>query len=817
MSAVYRFGTFELRPDQRQLLGTDGAPVALGQRAFDVLLALVERAGDLVPKDDLLERVWPGVVVEENNLQVQVSSLRKVLGATAITTTAGRGYRFTLPLARAVDDAVAAPALPRHNMPQPLTSFVGHDDDLAEYARLLGETRLLTLTGIGGCGKTRLALELAARALPSYPDGAWYVDLAPVQDAERVALSVATTLGLREEGGRPIADTIVAGVAGKRMLLVIDNCEHLLAPTAALVGRIATAAAGVSVLAASREGLAVAGERAVTVRSLSFPAADAVPDVDLLMRSEAVRLFVDRVRLALPRFALDDGNAAAVAEICRRLDGIPLAIELAAARVKMLSVDEIRARLDDRFRLLTGGSRSAVGRQQTLLAAIRWSYDHLTPAQQALLRRLSVFVGGWTLDAATAVAGDGRDEYTVLDLLARLVDQSLVFTQHVAGSATRYAMLETVRQYAQERLDEAGEGAATRDRHLATFAAYAERVAPELVRRDQADWLARLDHERENLLAAHAWCDRAEGGARLGLRLVYALLLYFRNRGLLVLQHRMAADALARPGAQARDVDRCRALLAAGEPAYFLGRYADTQAYAEASLAIAREVGDDATVTAASRLLGYASIARGDLARAREHFEASVAMARRMDDPLQLSGSLNGLAELHRVAGRPGDALPIYEEALSLHGELGDRGGCIIGYVNLAATSILLGETGRARELLSEGIALAAALGSRRAGVAQLDGVMGLAATLGHWAFAARLQGAVTSASESIAFQREPVDEAFVAPLVARTRAALSPAAYDAALAEGRALPFDDAFAEAQAWLEELEVGSGPAHALSQA
>jgi non-specific serine/threonine protein kinase len=521
-----------------------------------VLVALVERAGELVAKDELIERVWPDVVVEENNLQVQVSALRKALGAGAITTIAGRGYRFTLPLAA----PGAAPPVRlerRHNLPQPLTSFVGHDDDLDEYATLFGATRLLTLTGIGGCGKTRLALELANRLLPGYADGVWYVDLAPLQDPDRVALTVAAALGIREEGGRSMTETLAMVLAGRRLLLVLDNCEHLMASAASLVRELLSALPDLHVLTASREGLGVPGERAVTVRSLSFPPAGPA-ELATIEASESVRLFVERARLSVPRFALDVDNADAVAEICRRLDGIPLAIELAAARVRMLSVDEIRARLDDRFRLLTGGSRAAVGRQQTLLATIRWSYEHLAPAEQALLRRLSVFAGGWTLDGALAVAADGADEYEVLDRLARLVDQSLVSTRHVAGDATRYAMLETVRQYAQERLEDAGEGAAMRDRHLAYVVAFAERAAPELVRNDQLAWLARLDHERENLLAAHAWCDHATDGAALGLRLVYALLIYFRNRGLLALQLRVTVEALSRPGADAPTVARGR-------------------------------------------------------------------------------------------------------------------------------------------------------------------------------------------------------------------------------------------------------------------
>jgi len=439
VTTAYRFGPFELQPNQRRLLN-DGHPVELGHRAFDVLSVLVERAGQLVTKDQLLGLVWPGVVVEENNLQVQVSTLRKILGTTAIATTAGRGYCFTLELTPGSESS-SLPVTPRHNLPSQLTSFIGHDDDLEEYAALLEQTRLLTLTGIGGCGKTRLAVELAKRVLQSFPDGAWYVDLASLLDAERVALTVATLLGIREENDRQMVDTLCDRLASKHMLLVLDNCEHLVAACAALVQRVIGAASGVRVLAASREGLSVAGERTVTVRSLSFPPPGSKLDPRALDACEAVRLFVERARLLVPKFSLGDDSRDAVAEICRRLDGIPLAVELAAARVKMLTVEEIRARLDDRFRLLTGGSKTAMARQQTLLATIQWSYDHLAPDQQQLLQRLSVFVGGWTLASATRVAGEQLDEYAVLDVLTRLVEQSLVTTNRVERGTTRYTML----------------------------------------------------------------------------------------------------------------------------------------------------------------------------------------------------------------------------------------------------------------------------------------------------------------------------------------------------------------------------------------
>jgi len=806
MATVYRFGDFELRPAERQLLGPDARPLALGGRAFDVLVALVERAGELVAKDELLERVWPDVVVEENNLQVQVSALRKALGAGAITTIAGRGYRFTLPLAA----PGAAPPVRlerRHNLPQPLTSFVGHDDDLDEYATLFGATRLLTLTGIGGCGKTRLALELANRLLPGHADGVWYVDLAPLQDPDRVALTVAAALGIREEGGRSMTETLAAVLAGRRLLLVLDNCEHLMASAASLVRELLSALPDLHVLAASREGLGVPGERAVTVRSLSFPPAGPA-ELATIGASESVRLFVERARLSVPRFALDVDNADAVAEICRRLDGIPLAIELAAARVRMLSVDEIRARLDDRFRLLTGGSRAAVGRQQTLLATIRWSYEHLAPAEQALLRRLSVFAGGWTLDGAVAVAGDGADEYEVLDRLARLVDQSLVSTRHVAGEATRYAMLETVRQYAQERLEDAGEGATMRDRHLAYVVAFAERAAPELMRNDQLAWLARLDHERENLLAAHAWCDHATDGAALGLRLVYALLIYFRNRGLLALQLRVTVEALSRPGADAPTVARGRALLAAGEPAYFLGRYDDARRYVEAGLAIGRHSGDLLTIATSLRLQGYVSLAQGDPAKALACAEASAEASRRLGDDAQLASSLNALAELHRAAGRLVEAKAYYEEGIALGRRADDSGVCGVGPVNLAVTNVMLGDLAAARRWLGQGMGMADAYGSRRTMIVLLDAATGLAAACGSMDLAARLHGAAEAGSAEIGFRREPADQAFLTPWIERARTALGRDAFDAAAAAGRGAPFEEVFDEARRYVESGEAAT---------
>ena len=801
MTAAYRFGSFELQADQRRLL-EHGRSVALGDRAFDVLLALAEHAGQLMTKDELLGRVWPGLVVEENNLQVQVSALRKILGAAAISTAPGRGYRFTLEIAPA-GASPSPPVAKRHNLPQQLTSFIGHEDDLDEYAAQLDQARLLTLTGIGGCGKSRLAIKLAERLLQLFPDGVWYVDMASLLDAERVALTVATTLDIREENDRPIADTLCARLSSQRTLLVLDNCEHLAAACAALVQRIVSAGSGVRVLAASREGLGVPGERTATVRSLSFPPPASKHELRALEACEAVRLFVERVRLSVPKFSLTDDTADAVAEICRRLDGIPLAIELAAARVKILSVEEIRERLDDRFRLLTGGSKTALARQQTLLATIQWSYDHLGSDQQQLLRRLSVFVGGWTLGGAVRVAGEQLDEYAVLDVLGRLVDQSLVTTHRVEGGTTRYSMLETVRQYAQDRLNDAAEGEATRNRHLEFYVTFAEEAEAELFGREQGAWFARLDLERENLLAAHSWCDHAEGGAELGLRLVFALKVYFLHRGLTALAHRITVEGLTRPGAQGRNLARCRALWAAAELSYFIGRYGEAKDYVETSLSISREIGNKGREAEALRLLGYVVLSGGNMVAAHTHFQDALTLSRQLEDKRHLSRALNALAVFHSEKRELEKAQPLCEEALALHREVGDRAGSAICLANLAWIAICFGLGDRARGMLREGFAISEEIGSKRVGVVHLRIATELAAYFREWECAARLYGAAQALSEKMGYHPEPTEEVSQAPFIARTREALDAAAFAAAESTGRSLSYDEAIVEARSWLEQ--------------
>ena len=774
--------------------------MVLGDRAFEVLLALVERAGQLVPKDELLDLVWPGLVVEENNLQVQVSTLRKILGAAAIATSAGRGYRFTLAL-MPDGESSSSPVAKRHNLPQQLTTFIGHEEDLEEYAALLNQARLLTLTGIGGCGKTRLAIKLGETVLPSFPAGVWFVDLAPLSDAERVPLTVATTLGIRKQADQPRIETLCEHLASRQMLLVLDNCEHLTAACAALAQRLLTAAPGVRVLATSREGLNVPGERTVTVRSLALPAIGSEHVVPGLESCEAVRLFVERARLAVTKFSLDATTAPAVAEICRRLDGIPLAIELAAARVKVLSVEEIRVRLDDRFRLLTGGRTTGLARQQTLLAAIQWSYDHLAPDEQRLLRLLSVFTGGWTLAGAVRVIGDQVDEYEVLDLLTRLVDRSLVTIERIVGGTTRYAMLETVRQYAQERLNQSGEGDAARTRHLEFFVALAEEAEPKLSGRTQREWLVRLRAELDNVLQALAWCDHAEGGTELGLRLVYALLGFWFHLGLMELGYQATLAALGRAGAAARNGVKAKALVGAGSLSRSVDRYDEANDHMVDALSIAREIGDSKLAVESLLILGYLANDQGSSASALGRLEESLTLARNLSDKALVARALNAMGEVYRAAGNMEAAQPLYEESLALGRD--QENTLIIATVcdNLARVFISRGEPERARDLVLEVLTISEAAGSKWTALCAFDVAAGVGAAATDWTFAARMRGAAEARLKDMKYRRDRPDEAFLAPWTARMREALGGPAYIAAFDSGYALPHEQAVAEALAWL----------------
>ena len=513
MSTAYVFGSVQLLPTERRLL-IDGRPAALGQRAFDLLLALVERRERLVSKRELIELVWPGVVVEENNLQVQVSSLRKLLGPQAIATIPGRGYRFTARLAGAADAAPSPPdqaagATPARltNLPAALPELFGRDDELAALAALAQVNRLVTIVGAGGIGKSRLAQAAAHMLSPRWRDGAWMVELAGLSDPALLPNAVAQVFDIKV-GGPAATDELAAGLSRRTALVVLDNCEHLLDAVAPLVETVLRGAPDVTILATSQEPLRLPEEQQYRLAPLAIPTQ---AQRDRARAFGALALFEARVRAVDPHFALTDENLALAIDICRRLDGLPLAIELAAARAATLGLRPLRDKLDARFRLLTGGARATMRRHQTLRAALEWSYNLLEDDERAVFRRLGAFAGGFTAELAQAVVRDTRiDEWAALDVLSALVDKSLVVAD--AGDTPRYRLLESARAFALEQLA-AAEAADALHRHALAMRDFIEKVDGSNLdgelRTDQ--YAALVLPELDNLRAAYFWATGEDG------------------------------------------------------------------------------------------------------------------------------------------------------------------------------------------------------------------------------------------------------------------------------------------------------------------
>jgi predicted ATPase/class 3 adenylate cyclase len=679
-----------------------------------------------------------------------------------------------------------------NNLPVQLTSFVGRERDKAEVRRLLSTTRLLTLTGSGGAGKTRLALQVAAEMLEEFPGGVWLVELAALSDPGLVPKAVASAVGVLEQPGRLLTDTLADSLRLKSVLVILDNCEHLVASCAHLTDALLRACPNVRILATSRETLGVTGETTWRVPSLSVPDPQRLPPLDRVTEYEAVRLFSDRAVASEPQFAVTSSNAPAVAQVCYRLDGIPLAIELAAARINVLAVEQIAARLDDRFRLLTGGSRTALPRQQTLRAAMDWSYDLLSPKERAVLRRLSVFAGGCTLEAAEAVcAGKRVKERDVLDLVTQLVDKSLVNTETLSGEV-RYRMPETIRQYAQDRLLTSGEAAEVRTRHRTWYLGLAERAEERMRGSEQTMWLNRLEVEHDNMRTALGWSTTEEDDTETRLRLAGALGWLWNDHTHWDEGRKWLETALA--GArEIKSTARVKALQRTGLMVWRQGDYERATALFENSLTLARELGDQKGI--AQALFGRALVAlrRGDLEAAAALFEENLEALRKLEDRWSMATTL---AQMGVVARRKRDyvkAVALCEESLAMRRTLGGKTSTASSLRLTGHAVRLLGVLERAAGLYRESLALFGEAGDKWAATECVEGLAIIASAQGNPEQAARLFGGAETAREAFGITTPRPEAGDQEHFWAAIRERPEGTAFAAAWAEGRAMTLEQA------------------------
>ena len=692
------------------------------------------------------------------------------------------------------------PERPLHNLPLELSSFVGRRQEIAEVKALVGETRLLTLTGPGGSGKTRLALTVASEVARDFEDGVWLVELAPLSDPELVPQAVASVLGVREAPGSPITGTLSDHLLSRTMLLVLDNCEHLIDASASLAEILLRRCPNLRILATSREALGVLGEAIFAVPPLSLPDPRHLPAVENLSHYEATRLFVDRAGAVKAGFEVTDGNAIAVAEVCHRLDGIPLAIELAAARARALSVQQISSRLDESFRLLTGGGRSALAHQRTLRTAMDWSHDLLSEDEQIAFRRLSVFAGGWSLEAAeTVCVGEGIDEGEVMDLLASLVDKSLVLVTEQRDGVARYRLLETVRQYAREKLEGSGEAGEVRDRHAAWFLALAEEAGPLMMGREQVGWLDRTWREQHNFRAAmRLFLDRKDAGRAIDL--TWAFWRYWWVTGLQDEARRWMEEVLESADLPGDDVYRARraqANLIIGTYAWSEGDLASALPALEEGLRLSRKTHDALAQAIGLMLLGLVDVAEGNAQRSRERFEESLRFFR-------ISGERGKWGEAHTLAylglcpllnGEPEPARRCFEEGLAAARVAGDRVAAHQALYKLGLLALTERDLDRANESFREGLSLADEVRDIVNAPYFVKGLGQVSGLRGQPAFAVRLLGAAETALKATgsAPYRYIPDQELQDRIFAAARDALGEAAFDEGGRQGRAMTLEQA------------------------
>ena len=682
------------------------------------------------------------------------------------------------------------------NLPVQRSGFIGRDRDLARIKDLLRGPGLLTLTGPGGTGKTRLALRVAEELLDGYPDGVFLVELAPITDPHLVPSTIADAVGARAEGGRPVLDTLRDHVREREMLLLLDNFEQVI-EGASVAAELLAVAPRMRILVTSREPLHVTGEQELAVPPLDLPDPSEPLGPQDLMRYGSVALFVQRAVAVDPGFQLNEANASAVGELCRRLDGLPLAIELAASRVKLLTPEAILGRLESRLELLTGGPVDVPARQRTLREAIGWSHDLLDDTERSLLRRLSAFAGGWTLDAAEAVANPqaelGRD---LLDVLGSLVDKSLVQRAPVPSDAVRFRMLETIREFGMERLQEAGEAEATWDGHARFFLEAAREAEPHLRGLEQKRWLDELELEHDNLRSALRRAVKA-GDAQLGLELIAALWRFWHIHGHLDEGRRWSEAVLALPGAAEPGAARFRGLTALGGLAYWQEDVPATRQAYEEALSITREIGDRSAEAEAIYNLAYVPAYEGNLDSAAAMFAESRAMFEEQGNSRGVADVLWVQGIVARLEGDLSTSRALAEQSLRLHRDAGDRFGATDALHTLGRTALAQGDLDTAASSFLEALDNDLQVGNRTGMAIVMDNLAAKASAEGQHLRALRLAGASEAIKESAGGHAPP-------PLIdlpdprETARPVLGDPAVSAAWEEGRSMTLEQAIALAR-------------------
>jgi predicted ATPase/DNA-binding SARP family transcriptional activator len=647
--------------------------------------------------------------------------------------------------------ALAFKRNPRLSVPIPLTSFIGREKELKEVAGLLSKSRLVTLTGAGGAGKTRLAVQVVPDVLELFPDGIRFLDLAPLSDPQLVSYTLANLLGLRETGSSELSinDQLIDFFHSRVALVVFDNCEHLIESCAKLASSLLASCPGLSILATSREALRISGEVPYRVPSLSIPNLDLKPGREALESSEAVRLFIERAVVASPGFRIDQDSIVTVANICQRLDGIPLAIELAAARVTVLSAGQILKRLDDRFELLKGGLRSSLPRQQTLRATIEWSYDLLPEKECILFRRLAVFAGSWSLEAAEKVCGgNGIESGEILDLMDQLINKSLVIAEAIVvpdttGSSMRYRCLETIRQFASEKLFETADAARLQERHFTFFLRKAEEIEPLLIGAEQPIWVEYLDTELDNFRLALEWSISKMRGEE-ALRLFGALGWFWVIRC-----HFMEGADWFRRALKLRDtvskIVQIKALRHAGSLYFNQEDFSEARSVLLESLNLCREIGDLKEISTGLQFLGVLETGSGGYGRARRLLEESLTISRSINNQPAITRALLNLANISQKEGDYPTASMQYEEGLKICREMQDSHLTALVLGSMGDLAFAQKNYAGARESYGEALRLCLKIKNKRTIVEYLLSFAEVLCAEVHYAQSAQLEGFVST------------------------------------------------------------------------